>query len=326
MSTERIFLWDNIKFILMFFVVVGHCLCTYLESGTFEAWGNYLWIITLTYTMPLFCMVSGFFYKERSLSWLLRCYLWPCLLFSAVNFIVGYLVHYPKYYWVSMKYIIEKFPAMYAMWFLWALFVWGLITPFLRKLGSYKMLLIISLVVAAISSFWGTRYLRISHLIGFYPYYLVGIILGEHSDQVYRFNSLFKKKSVIVFCTATFVYFLANHFFPGLAVASDSSAVYSFTKWGIFVKVFSYVINPVLAISFIGIIPNKELIISKYGAKTMNCYCWHMTLIFLICWGIGASFRCEWYGYVLNMVMVPLLSFLLYSKPIDRFTRFLLFK
>lgn len=326
MSTERIFLWDNIKFVLMFFVVVGHCICTYLESGTLGAWGNYLWIITLTYTMPLFCMVSGFFYKKRSLGCLLKCYLWPCLLFSAINFIVGYLAHYPKYYPVSMNYIIGKLPAMYAMWYLWALFVWGLITPFFKKMGGGGTLLVISLLVAAVSSFWGTKYLRLSALIGFYPYYLLGIILGEHSDLVYRLNSEWKKYSFMVFCVATWVYVVVNLFYPGLAIETDPSAVLSFTRRGVFIKVFSYVINPVLAISFIGIIPNKELIISKYGAKTMNCYCWHMTLIFLICWGIGASFRCEWYGYVLNMVLVPLLSFLLYSKPVDRVTRLLLFK
>lgn len=90
MKTGRIYLWDNIKFILMFFIVVTHCMCMYMPSNNFGKWCHYIWIFTLTYTMPLFTIISGFFYKRRTLDYLLKNYMMPCIIFSIINFVVGY--------------------------------------------------------------------------------------------------------------------------------------------------------------------------------------------------------------------------------------------
>lgn len=82
-STERVYLWDNLKVILMMLVVMTHSVNVYQLEG--YDWIQYLWVFTMTYTMPLFMIISGFWYKPRKMSYSLKHYLYPCVLFSVIN-------------------------------------------------------------------------------------------------------------------------------------------------------------------------------------------------------------------------------------------------
>lgn len=86
-TKERIFLWDNIKVILMMLVVITHSVNIYQLEG--ERWIQFLWVFIMTFTMPAFMMVSGFWYKPRSFKYSCKSYLYPCVIFSIINFIVG---------------------------------------------------------------------------------------------------------------------------------------------------------------------------------------------------------------------------------------------
>ncbi len=325
MKTGRIYLWDNIKFILMFFIVVTHCMCMYMPSNNFGKWCHYIWIFTLTYTMPLFTIISGFFYKKRTLDYLLKNYMMPCIIFSIINFVVGYMVHWPQYYDASWKEIIKMLPAMYSLWYLWALFIYGIITPFLKKHLGTGGVIALSIVIISISSFWCTKTFNISRVLGFYPYYLLGILLSEHKEFVYKFNNSYKAYSILIFIAFTALYFVADTFIPGIAVKADSGIPQPFNKFGIFIKAFSYIANTILAISFIGLMPDKELPISRLGAKTMYCYYWHMTPIFILGYGICSQFRGEWYDFLITMFSVPLLTLIFYTKICERITNKMLF-
>ena len=53
----------------------------------------------------------------------------------------------------------------------------------------------------------------------------------------------------------------------------------------------------------------------------MNVYLLHMTIVFILCWGIGIKFMTEWYGYVFMIVIVPLICMMLFSYPVDKLMR-----
>ena len=80
---DRIYLWDNLKVFLMMLVVMTHGVNIYQLEG--YEWIQYLWVFIMTFTMPLFMIISGFWYKPRSNSYSLKHFLYPCLLFSAIN-------------------------------------------------------------------------------------------------------------------------------------------------------------------------------------------------------------------------------------------------
>lgn len=84
---KRIYLWDNLKVVLMMMVVMTHCINVYQLEECY--WVQFLWIFIMTYSMPLFMMISGFWYKPRNSRYCVNHYLYPCVLFSVVNVVGG---------------------------------------------------------------------------------------------------------------------------------------------------------------------------------------------------------------------------------------------
>ena len=61
---EHIALWDNLKFILILLVVVGHLADTFTgESESFRA----LYLFIYSFHMPLFFFISGLFFSEKKI-------------------------------------------------------------------------------------------------------------------------------------------------------------------------------------------------------------------------------------------------------------------
>ena len=138
---DRIYLWDNLKVLLMMLVVMTHSVNIYQLEG--YEWIQYLWVFIMTFTMPLFMIISGFWYKPRSVSYSFQHFLFPCLLFSAINLSGGVICGaYPN------GVVLTK--SGWAMWYIWALFLYNVITPLLlNKLGNTKTLAL-SILLAVI--------------------------------------------------------------------------------------------------------------------------------------------------------------------------------
>ena len=60
-KTERIALWDNLKFFLIMMVVIGHIIDNYTHDSKFIL-GLFLFIYS--FHMPAFIFVSGIFAKK----------------------------------------------------------------------------------------------------------------------------------------------------------------------------------------------------------------------------------------------------------------------
>lgn len=82
---DRIYLWDNLKVLAMLMVVMTHSICPY----QYECWAGYYWILIMTFSMPLFTIISGYWYRPHKLKHALLRFLHPCLLFSGMNFVGG---------------------------------------------------------------------------------------------------------------------------------------------------------------------------------------------------------------------------------------------
>lgn len=117
---ERVYRFDNLKAILMLLVIITHSIVPYQMEGV--SWVRYLWVLTMSFTMPAFMMVSGYWFKQKDIKSVLKRFLYPCILFSVVNYVIGNKYGaYPNG--------IHIYKAGYAMWFLWVLTVYYLITP-----------------------------------------------------------------------------------------------------------------------------------------------------------------------------------------------------
>ena len=79
-----------------------------------------------------------------------------------------------------------------------------------------------------------------------------------------------------------------------------------------------------MSVCVILLMPNKQYSITRYGARTMNVYMLHMSIVFPLSWYCLRPIMDEWYGYVLYIIAVPTLCSFLFSQEVDRFMKSIL--
>lgn len=307
---ERIYLWDNLKVVLMVMVILTHCIIPYQD----EKWTGYYWIIIMTFTMPLFTIISGFWYKKKSLNQNTRHLLYPCLLFSAINYIVGY-----KYY-QDVAGGIDYLNVGYAMWYLWALYIYYNITPYLLKKLSLNKLIISSITIGIIVGYIscvGTK-LALSRVLCFYPFFLIGILIRNKYSR-FCYSNNYHTVGWICMILSIILYIILQTYKPGIVYYSGFMTGYFSHHIGGAYRLFTYVICIIMSLSMIAIMPNKKMWFSQYGSRTMNVYLLHMCIVFPSCWYICENIRHDLLAYIICLFIAPLLCCLLFCKIISRF-------
>lgn len=303
--------WDNIKVVMMIGIVLEHAIIIYDYPRNLELlWGGFI-----AFLMPLFTLISGYWHKPKNIGTLVKTYIKPMLLFSAINFFVGYFF-YPKYH--SGIHLIG-----YAMWYLWALFIFSLISPLLlnslkiRTIVIFNFLLIVAFCMLPSFGIFDTliRELQINRLIGFYPFFLLGIMLNKYEENI-RF---YCKKPLLVWIlimSYTIYVFLcyAKH---GFAYSSGFYLING-ASWDMIVKwIINYILIAVATISLVLLLPNKHYPITKYGARTLSVYVLHMLLVFPISWGIFYHISPTVDMMILNAVITCSVSLFLFHAEVN---------
>lgn len=309
----RIYLWDNIKVVLMLFVILTHSICVYQQNDTM--WVQYYWVLIMTYTMPLFTITSGFWFKKKNIRNVCMRFLWPFIVFSIIIFAWGGVFYEPYKNATIGTYL----RLAYAMWYLWALFIYYLITPVLLKHFRTTTIFYTSLLIAlsiGFLPFIGTL-LQLSRVICFYPFFILGILLKERNEWLHKLKNR-SKVCMLVLIMLSIFYMYINFLHPGIVYGTGFMSGFGFSIKGLMVRIFTYFMCIAMSISFIGFMPNKKIWFTKFGTRTMNAYLCHMLIIFPCTWGIGPHIIDKWYGYVFLIVIVPLLCIPLYSNILNR--------
>lgn len=311
---DRIYLWDNLKVLLMMLVVMTHSANIYQLEG--YEWIQYLWVFIMTFTMPLFMIISGFWYKPRSISYSLQHFLYPCLLFSAVNLCGGAICGaYPD------GVVLTK--SGWAMWYIWALLLYNVITPLLlNKLGNTKTLAL-SILLAVICGFrfLDNNILDAQRVVNFYPYFLIGICLRKQELRIYSLNKKNKFIRSSSFFILIIVYLILCYYRNGFCYGTGFMQIHGFSIVGFISKWLNFILCLLLSASVMMIIPNRKLWVSSYGSRTMNVYMLHMSIIFPLCWRLMRPIMNEWYGYLLYIFVVPFVCSFLFSEKVDMFMK-----
>lgn len=161
----------------------------------------------------------------------------------------------------------------YAMWYLWALFVYYLITPYLLRHFQLKTILIVSFFIALIVGIipYINMTFQFSRVICFYPFFLLGVILKEkYESYIYTFTQ--RKKAVFVMSICILIYVIAQTSFPGIVFATGFTNGYGLHLSGLIFRLFTQIMCIIMSLSMILIIPNKQFWFTRYGSKTMNVY------------------------------------------------------
>ena len=304
--SNRDYRLDTIKSIMILGIVVAHSLLIYGYPRNHELF----WGVFISWLMPMFTLISGYLYKKRSLKDLTSKYLYPMVLFSAVNFAIGYLFYDGYHGRINI--------VGYAMWYLWALFWFQIITPPLMEILNCRMLILVSLVAVvlfSLSPLSGTlamigNRIQINRIIGFYPFYLLGIFLKNNdflkTDKLYIWRFLL---FVVLVLYIGVCYYIKGFSYKSGFYLSSSSSVATIVQF-----LVSYVFIMAICISLIMSVQNKCSFISQFGGRTLNVYLLHMIIVFPLCYGFFKQHDYNIINVILNSLLACLFCIPFFSK------------
>lgn len=276
----RIYKWDNIKFVLILLVVIGHFVDVYTsESDNMKA----LFFTIYIFHMPLFIFISGLFSKKfidcnkfniKKIVYLLSL----CVILQAIVFIFNLIVN------DSLSFSLVGSQGI--QWYLFALAIFYIITYFLKGL-NIKFVLLMWIILSCISGYDQSigDFMTISRIIVYYPFFLLGYYMNP--EKILRIS---QKKGIII-SSVIFLFLLVLLVFRNIdslyfirPLLSGRNAFRSLGEYeylGGILRLLYYPFVILVSISIISIIPNIKLCISTLGKRTLQVYCLHTLVLSL---------------------------------------------
>lgn len=317
LTKKRIHYFDNGRFILIFLVVFGHFLRSYIHDGELL---YALYITIYFFHMPAFIMISGFFarssYKKDYFLKLLKKLILPYIIFQFI-----YTVYY-FFLFDEQSFSLNFFVPQWSLWFLLSLFCWHGMLPVFAKFKpavGLSLSFIIGILIGYIDFI--DSFLSLSRTFVFFPFFLIGYYLKKEHLQLLKHRGI-QLLSLVTF-TVIFIFF---YIYPELnfewlfgskpyfRIATDLS-----TAW--FIRLSIYVLSVVTVLAFWSLVPKKQYSFTKIGRYTLYIYLLHGFFI--------RAFRSsgieEWISeHQLYLLLIPvalLLTYILSSKWIRMITQ-----
>ncbi len=315
---QRIQLWDNIKFLLIFCVVLGHLVDDF--TGVSDIC-KIIYLFVYAFHMPSFLFISGLFHKNEKI--------FPKIFFFiSAGFALKITLFVAKRaYGETPDFLL--FSDASLPWFMFVLAACAALCYLFRHQNLWYLLIALT-VLACFAGYDET--LRdewyLSRIIVFFPFYLLGHLIGSPAIlRVKQHFSRLKILSVFVLlgwgylCIAKLdqVYFL-RLLFSGRHPFSDV-----LEEYGCFARLACYGISIATCFAIVFLMPSKSLpFISKAGKQTLNVYFWHYPLYYLLnhffhvssLFSYGVAGKAAYLS--LALLMTVLLSFGIFSFPLKQ--------
>lgn len=332
LTKERSFYLDNVKSVLIFFVVIGHFAEVAIShSDIFKA--IFLWLYS--FHMPLFIFITG--YLSKNLISTKERVFKKSFEYFTLYFLMKIFIFFTRYFAEENKnfYILKESSVP---WYLLAIAIMCLASHYLRNLNKNAVLLL-AVLIALFAGYDKTigDFLALSRTLVFFPFFHLGLMCEE--PQLIRIAN--NKKLAIIGCiiiVASLLFTVLNvdlvyNLRPLLTGRNSYKALKtSLVMFGPLLRSLVYSIGCILSISFLAIIPKKNLrYFSKIGKNTLQIYFYHRPILWIII-GLGVdqwlqdTFGSFW-GNVLwlsiSITLTLLLSFEILDKPFKLWRNFL---
>lgn len=266
---------DNIRFGLIFLVVLGH----FLESSTSGKLGLVNEFI-YSFHMPVFVFISGYFAKFN-VQRITRTYLYSYTLMQIIY------CFFLKYYMGSTQLTFQLSVPHYTLWYLLAMALYTMIIPIIQTESREKKLFVIALsfglsLLAGADPKIGYPFAA-GRFFGFLPFFVLGFYC--------RTSTLTQKLKELSFTVRAFlgaaicaVLAAAELFImkSSLITIGDMNCIntYSNTQWGWKARVVLLGAGLLWTAFLLVITPSKKIpLVSKIGANTFPIYILHGLLI-----------------------------------------------
>ncbi len=266
-AKPRDYLFDNYKAFLIFLVVVGH----FIEPSSDNTLllSAIKWMI-VSFHMPAFIFISGYFSKrELPLKTMIQK--------LAIPYVACEIIYYLFYILILQKDTsLSLLRPKFSLWYLLALFVWRVITPYVKKIPHHMLLSVIAGLLIGFSTM-PSNYLSIPRILVFYPFFLAGV----HFDREVITRLRNRKNRIIAgIVTAICLIFIAfgpltNYMTKIFYGRYNYEFLGQGPLEGILCRLVCYVISFAITFSLLFLISEKEQNYSYLGTQTMGIYLFH---------------------------------------------------
>ncbi|MCM2414096.1 acyltransferase family protein [Streptomyces sp. RKAG290] len=312
--------FDNAKYLAIVLVAVAHSWAPVMDGSRAA---RAVWMVTYTFHMPAFIIISGYFSRSFDLSPAKVKRLITGVAVPYIVFEVAYSL-FRRYANDSPDVAISLLEPWYLTWFLAALFIWRLTTPIWRNL---RHPLAISLGVAALASFApsvGDDF-DLPRVLQLLPFFVLGLQLKPEHFQLVRRREVRLLALPLFAGAAVFAYWAAPRMQLGWFLR-DSSAQDMHAPWwsGAVMTLALFGCATLLTIGFLSWVPRRHMWFTVLGAGTICGYLLHGFLV------KGADYfgvfdRNEWLASPVGLVVVSVVAAagvtLLCTPPVRRLMR-----
>lgn len=314
---KRDYYFDNAKFLLIFLVVFGHFLQSYIDSNMFI---SYLYKFIYTFHMPAFILISGFFakgiYEKGYITKITKKLILPYILFQIVYGVFYYFIHSKD------TFKLELFQPHWSLWFLISLFCWNIMLLIFNRMKPVYAISIAFLAGLGAGYFdWMSTYFSLSRTFVLFPFFLTGYYLSKK-----HFKALAQPRArvgsfivmlIVLIGILSFPELNEKWFFGSKAYSEFDSVDF----YGMLKRAGIYVVQFAMAASFFAFVPRRQFFFTSWGKNTLYVYLLHG---FIVRTFRGSSLE-EYVNQVQTLpallVVSLLLTILLSSKFITSITQ-----
>ncbi|MGL5021320.1 MAG: acyltransferase family protein [Mycoplasmatales bacterium] len=312
---DRLYLFDNIKAILIFLVVLGHLIEPFINI---EKPYLVLYCIIYTFHMPLFALVSGFFSKvpkKEEIYNLVKLFLVFEFIYAIIMFLAIYfrpeqmqvLTGQPAILGSILENLYVVLSPIWMLWYLLALISWKLLLHIFKRSPWLIIIAIIMAMLVGTIDISG-RALSFQRTFCIFPFFLMGYYVNL--DQVVKIkNSIFSK--VFVMITIAISFFIVPKIVelgPKILYFADNYNELGMTfTMGITVRSLLLLYAAMLCISVIILTPSKKKIYSYIGKHTIGIFLLHGIILVMLL-SLGTFIYLEQFCFIINMFFCVAMS------------------
>ena len=283
MRNSRISKWDNIRFFLIFCVVLGHAGGAFVSKSYLVARAQF-WVYL--FHMPAFLFLSGLFSKKTvaKKKWgKVVPYLFLFFLMKIVSFFVTVWLNGIGH--ASLNFFSETGVPWYAL----AIF-WCYVITILVQNVHPAYVLTVSLLLSFFAGYSDQigAFLVLQRSIVFFPFFYAGYLIDQK-----RLKRILERGSVRLasLFVLAFSLFISFRYYDNLSFwRSLFRARYTYEQigapvsyaWGWSWRLIGYLISAVLMLAIFSLIPDRWTPLTVLGQKTLSVFAFHYPVIRIV--------------------------------------------
>ncbi|WP_414688581.1 acyltransferase family protein [Mucilaginibacter sp.] len=264
-SEQRDYLFDNLKFILVALVVIGHIVEQYINQAIYL---KAVFVCIYTFHVPLFVFISGYFSKSnKKFSYNVKLLLIPYLVFTLLWRALGWAR--------SGTLSLDILSPPFHLWYLLSLFSWRVVIPIIKNMKFSLIFFFFLSLIFGIFLILG-QLLSLSRTVTLFPFFILGYKCSRSNINVLRNHKLLIIPGLIMlFISIILTYEFRPENLTMLFWNTPYKYTGFFTKGALIARAILFITAILISIVFILITPSRRTLITNAGSRSLQIYILH---------------------------------------------------